>query len=90
MLFAGTETSSGILGRILHLLATHPEVQDQLRAELSNAREGTEDDFAYDTLMSLAYLDAICRETLRLCASMTYNVVLMLMESCVPATLVPV
>ncbi|KAF9002247.1 cytochrome P450 [Cyathus striatus] len=62
---AATDTTSNALSRILHLLSLHPEVQDKLRNEISQAftKHG---DLAYDELESLPYLDAICRETLRL------------------------
>ena len=66
LLFAGTETSSGILGRILHQLALFPDAQDRLREELAAARDFAEQDLDYDRLMGLSYLDAICRETPRL------------------------
>lgn len=58
------DTTSNALARILHLLAERPDVQDKLRAELLEAN-GT-DDIPYDQLTSLPYLDAVCRETLRL------------------------
>lgn len=64
-LFAGTDTTSSGLSRILHTLALHPEAQSRLREELANA--GAPDaDSDYDTLDRLPYLEAICRETLRL------------------------
>ena len=66
LLFAGAETSSGILARILHLLALNPDVQVKLRAELEEARDFDDQDLDYDKLTSLPYLDAVCRETLRL------------------------
>ena len=66
MVFAGTETTSGALGRILHLLAMHLDVQAKLRDELEAARDYPHQDLPYDTLMELPYLDAVCRETLRL------------------------
>ena len=49
---------------ILSLLAEHPEVQDKLRKEILEASKG--EDLDYDSLVSLPYLDAVCRETLRL------------------------
>ena len=49
---------------ILSLLAKHPEVQDKLRKEILEASKG--EDLDYDSLVSLPYLDAVCRETLRL------------------------
>ncbi len=41
------------------------DVQDKLRKEIAEAREGG-CDLSYDDLVSLPYLDAICRETMRL------------------------
>ncbi len=41
------------------------DVQDKLRKEIAEAREGG-GDLSYDDLVSLPYLDAICRETMRL------------------------
>jgi len=65
LVFAATDTTSSALSRILHILAQHPDVQEKLRQEIRSAQqEGV--DLSYDQLMSLQYLDAICRETLRL------------------------
>ncbi|KAF5351589.1 hypothetical protein D9758_007260 [Tetrapyrgos nigripes] len=65
LIFAAMDTTSNALSRILQLLSTHPEVQDKLREELVEARPfGGE--LSYDTLVELPYLDAVCRETLRL------------------------
>ena len=65
--FAGTDTTSNGLARILHLLCLHPEVQERLRKEIVEARSANDGhDLSYDELVELPYLDAICRETLRL------------------------
>uniref|UniRef100_A0A8H7Y036 Cytochrome P450 n=1 Tax=Psilocybe cubensis TaxID=181762 RepID=A0A8H7Y036_PSICU len=65
--FAATDTTSSALSRTFHLLALHKDVQDRLREEIRNARkECGGEDIGYDMLVSLPYLDAICRETLRL------------------------
>ena len=65
--FAGTDTTSNALARILHLLCLYPGAQDKLRAELLAARaEHDGEDLEYDELVALPYLDAVCRETLRL------------------------
>ena len=61
---AGTDTTSNATSRLLHLLAMNPIAQEKLRQEIVEAQAGTE--IAYDTLMNLPYLDAVCRETLRL------------------------
>ena len=63
--FAAVDTTSNSLSRIFHLLAQRQDVQDKLRAEILEASPDGED-IPYDTLVSLPYLDAICRETLRL------------------------
>jgi cytochrome P450 len=61
------DTTSSALSRIVHLLATYPEVQDKLRQEIMNALcNNPGQDFSYDDLGSLTFLDAVCRETLRL------------------------
>ena len=65
--FAGTDTTSNALARILHLLCLHPKVQENLRKEILEARSANGGhDVSYDELVELPYMDAICRETLRL------------------------
>ncbi|KAK7466376.1 hypothetical protein VKT23_005100 [Stygiomarasmius scandens] len=65
LMFAAVDTTSNALSRVLELLSTHPEVQNKLREELLDARsENTM--LSYDALVELPYLDAVCRETLRL------------------------
>ena len=67
MIFAATDTTSSALSRILHLLTKYPDVQEKLRTEISEARDNSGDeDLDYDQLVTLPYLDAVCRETLRL------------------------
>ncbi|KAJ3572757.1 hypothetical protein NP233_g2868 [Leucocoprinus birnbaumii] len=66
LVFAAMHTTSSALSRILHLLTKRPEVQEKLRAELLEARKNnSEDELGYDQLVMLPYLDAVCRETLR-------------------------
>ncbi|KAI0056909.1 cytochrome P450, partial [Artomyces pyxidatus] len=65
--FAATDTTSTALSRVLYLLAQHPDVQNKLREELSEAYVAAMDsELGYDELENLPLLDAICRETLRL------------------------
>ena len=65
--FAATDTTSGALSRVFHLLALHKDVQAKVRKEILDAKTANGgEDLDYDTLVSLPYLDAICRETLRL------------------------
>ena len=64
--FAAMDTTSNALSSILWRLAQNPEIQDRLRQEILQAKElyGGED-IPYDDLVSLPFLDAVCRETLR-------------------------
>ncbi|KAJ6457934.1 cytochrome P450 [Mycena sanguinolenta] len=55
-------TTSATLNRTLHILATHPEVQDKLRVEILGAPEHLD----HTTLNGLPYLDAVLHEVLRL------------------------
>nr|GAT56734.1 cytochrome P450 [Mycena chlorophos] len=64
MMFAGTDTTSTAMSRILHELAHHMDVQEQLRKEVTQA--AAHGDLEYDVLNKLPLLEAICRETLRL------------------------
>ncbi|KAH8109751.1 cytochrome P450 [Phellopilus nigrolimitatus] len=63
-IFAGHETTTGAVCRILHQLSLNPEVQSKLRDEVTAARKEY-GDLDYDMLMGLPYLDAVCRETMR-------------------------
>ncbi|KAL0958366.1 hypothetical protein HGRIS_000507 [Hohenbuehelia grisea] len=65
LMFAAMDTTSGALARTLQLLAEHPTVQDTLRDEILEAKKASDGDIPYDELVSLPYLDAVCRETLR-------------------------
>ncbi|KIK57094.1 hypothetical protein GYMLUDRAFT_46720 [Collybiopsis luxurians FD-317 M1] len=57
------------MARLLHLLSRNPEAQDKLRNEIMEAKRlNGGQDLSYDDLVSLPYLDAVCRETLRLYA----------------------
>ena len=46
------------------MLSRNADVQIRLREEVYSAR-AQHGDLDYDTLMGLPYLDAVCRETLR-------------------------
>ncbi|KAF7369299.1 Cytochrome P450 [Mycena venus] len=61
LVFAATDTTSGAIARLLHLLSQHPEVQARLFEEMTS----DERELNYETLASLPYLDAVIRETLR-------------------------
>lgn len=65
-MFAAHDTTSSALARALHTLALNPIAQSELRREIlaSGVLDG---EVSYDALLGLPYLDAVCRETLRLC-----------------------
>ncbi|KIJ60898.1 hypothetical protein HYDPIDRAFT_138406 [Hydnomerulius pinastri MD-312] len=65
LVFAAMDTTSGALSRTLLLLASHPEAQERLREEYKQAK-AEKGELDYDDIVSLPYLDAVCRETLRL------------------------
>ena len=64
---AGMDTTANSLARVLQLLAERQDVQDRLRQEILQAVEaaGDGDMLDYDKVMELPYLEAVCRETLR-------------------------
>ncbi|QRW21127.1 cytochrome P450 family protein [Rhizoctonia solani] len=80
LIFAGHETTSGALSRTLHLLACHTTVQDRLRAELQEVP----DTLSFDELNALPYLDALCREVLRLYPPAPYTERIALKDWVVP------
>ncbi|KAF8896618.1 cytochrome P450 [Infundibulicybe gibba] len=74
LIFAAMDTTSSGVSRILSLLAEHPDTQQRLREEILDARERSGGDIPYNDLVSLPYLDAICRESLRLFAPVSVAV----------------
>ncbi|TFY57715.1 hypothetical protein EVG20_g8434, partial [Dentipellis fragilis] len=69
LLFAATDTSSSAILRTIQLLSEHPDVQTALRDEIKAAKEEGDGEIPYDKLLALPWLDAVYRETLRLCVS---------------------
>ncbi|KAG1812770.1 cytochrome P450 [Suillus subaureus] len=85
MIFAGLETMTAAVACALYMLAKHPHVQQQLRAEIcdaATAHQAVDNDhshakdgfrsvrLSYDSLMNLPFLGAVVRETLRLYPSL--------------------
>ena len=68
MILAGMDTTANSLARLLEILADEPDRQEKLRTEIMDAVETDGDDgfVDFDRLMALPYLEAVCRETLRL------------------------
>ncbi|KAF9223682.1 cytochrome P450 [Gyrodon lividus] len=76
VIFAAFETPTSAMGRIFWILASKPDVQVRLRSEVREAKRSCANSYdiaepwedvglSYDVLMSLPYLDAVVRETLR-------------------------
>ncbi|KAG9103874.1 cytochrome P450-dit2, partial [Ceratobasidium sp. 392] len=66
-IFAGHETTSGAVTRVLDILTNRREIQDRLRAELvAFIAESGAEEIDRDGIDALPCLDAVCRETLRL------------------------
>ena len=67
LIFAAMDTTSSAFARMVHILALNPEIQDRLRHEcLTILEQFGREELDYDTLSEMPYLDACCRETLRL------------------------
>ncbi|KAI0338107.1 cytochrome P450 [Trametopsis cervina] len=64
IVFAASDTTSSTMSRLLHLLTEHPDVQDNVRAEVKHAQRGG--NVPYDDLVQLPLLDAVYKEALRL------------------------
>ena len=67
MVLAGMDTTANSLARALQILAERQDVQEKLRQEILHAIEtdGHNGTLDYDKIMELPYLEAVCRETLR-------------------------
>jgi cytochrome P450 len=87
LIFAAQDTTASALSRALHTLAIHTDAQERLREEIRQARgrdggawgehhhereHNYNYDYDYDKLENLKYLDAVCRETLRLYAPVSW------------------
>lgn len=76
VIFAGFETATTAVCRVLWILASKPDIQARLRSEVRDAKQNyaalhditdpwEEVGLPYDLLIGLPYLDAVIRETLR-------------------------
>ncbi|KAH7323307.1 cytochrome P450 [Rhizoctonia solani] len=65
-IFAGHETTSTAVSRVLEVLAQRPDVQVRLREELRQYFEANPNETHHDALLELPYLDGVVREVLRL------------------------
>jgi cytochrome P450 len=69
ILIAGYETTGTTMGFMFWLLATNPDVQEKVQAEIDEAYENTNTTDGipdYNTIQHLEYLDMVIHETLRM------------------------
>ncbi|EPS94365.1 hypothetical protein FOMPIDRAFT_62504 [Fomitopsis schrenkii] len=71
---AGSDTSSITLVQIIQYLAQHHDVQEKLRCEVREARKAHGGDLPYEELMKRPWVDAVVKETLRVCVPLLYVV----------------
>jgi cytochrome P450 len=55
-MIAGTDTTSGLLNIVMHMLAEHPEVQAKLRDSIDEVIK-SDFDITYENLKKLQYID---------------------------------
>ncbi|PPQ92207.1 hypothetical protein CVT25_008981 [Psilocybe cyanescens] len=66
LVFTAMDTTSSAIGRVLHLLALHPDVQEKLRVEVTEAYNHQDEAIDFNNVVTaLPYLDAVIKETLR-------------------------
>ena len=65
-MFAAMDMTSNGLCRTLLLLSENPEVQQKLREEVTEAYARSDGTLDYEVVSTLPFLDAVCRESLRL------------------------
>ena len=63
---AGADSTANAICTMMDILSRNQIIQDKLRAELTEAQERFDNDIPHDELVALPYMDAFCRETLRL------------------------
>ncbi|KAK7681356.1 hypothetical protein QCA50_015447 [Cerrena zonata] len=66
LVLAGVDTTSNGMTQLMLLLSEYPEIQDKMRAEIRQAQVQHGEDIPYDILVALPYMDAVCRESMRL------------------------
>ncbi|KAF9461630.1 cytochrome P450 [Collybia nuda] len=66
LIFTATDTAAGAIVRALDQLARVPSAQDNLRREIVESGKEGGGQISYDVISALPFLDAVCRESLRL------------------------
>ena len=62
---AGYETTSALLSFAAYAMATNPDIQEKLQAEIDKSAP-TRDSLGYDVIAKMDYLDKVVSETLRM------------------------
>lgn len=62
----GFETTSTVLTFAVHLLANHKDIQDRARKVVKETLQRHNNEWTYDAIMEMKYLEQIVEETLRL------------------------
>ena len=65
-MIAGYETTSSALAASTYILATQPDIQDKLRAEIDEQQWDEDNEVNYDIVMNMNYMDLFAREILRM------------------------
>ncbi|XP_065366572.1 cytochrome P450 6a9-like [Calliphora vicina] len=81
---AGFETSSTTMGFALYELAQHEDIQERARTEVLEVLKRHNNEFTYESMKEMLYLEQIIAETLRL-----YTVVPVLNRQCLEDYVVP-
>lgn len=63
---AGYETTSTVLASSTYILATKPDIQEKLRAEVDEQEWNDDNQVNYDIVMNMNYMDLFVREVLRM------------------------
>lgn len=66
VIIAGSETTATTLASVLYYLAKNPAVLAKLQRQLDEAMPGGSNDWTYEKVKAVSYLDDVIQETLRL------------------------
>ncbi|TCD66398.1 cytochrome P450-dit2 [Steccherinum ochraceum] len=64
--FGAVDTTTGVLSRLLHMLASRPDLQERLRSEILSSDATFGEDCSLELFAELPLLDAVYRETARM------------------------
>eukprot|EP01025_Chloroclados_australasicus_P030000 TRINITY_DN3000_c0_g1_i2.p1 TRINITY_DN3000_c0_g1~~TRINITY_DN3000_c0_g1_i2.p1 ORF type:complete len:529 (+),score=20.02 TRINITY_DN3000_c0_g1_i2:49-1635(+) len=89
ILIAGRDTTSNALAWVTYLLASHPQVQEKLRAEVFEYFGGktplNNTNFDYTTVNKMTYIQYVINETLRLYPSVPWDIKYTVQDDVLPS-----